>query len=43
MNGLKYGEGQLEDIWIWVFWSQGYGHNSCKTHYIEKSKNPALP
>ncbi len=42
-NGLKYGERQLDDIWRWVYWSQVYGHGSCKTHYIEKSKKPALP
>jgi hypothetical protein len=24
-------------------WSQVYGHDSCKTHYIEKSKKPTLP
>ncbi len=40
-DGLKYGEHQY--IWRWVCWSQVYGHNSCKTHYIEKSKKPALP
>jgi hypothetical protein len=42
-DGLKYRECQLEDIWRWVCWSQVYGHNSCKTHYIEKSDKPALP
>ncbi len=42
MDGLKYGERQLEDIRRWVCQSQVYGHNSCKTHYIEKSKKPAL-
>jgi hypothetical protein len=40
INGLKYGERQLDDIWRWVCQSQVYGHNGCKTHYIEKSKNP---
>ncbi len=34
MDGLKYGECQLDDIWRWVCWSQVYGH-SCKTQYIE--------
>ncbi len=43
MDGLKYGEHQLEDIWRWVCWSQVYGQDSCKTHYIEESKKPALP
>ncbi len=42
-DGLKYGEHQLEDIWRWVCWSQVYKHNSGMTHYIEKSKKPALP
>ncbi len=42
-DGLKYGEHQLDDIWRWVCWSQVYGHDSCKTHYREKSKKPALP
>jgi hypothetical protein len=42
-RGLKYGEGKLEDIWRWVYLSQVYGHNSCKTHYIEKSEKPAIP
>jgi hypothetical protein len=42
-DGLKYGERQLDDIWRWVSWSQVYGHGSCKTHYIENSKKPALP
>jgi hypothetical protein len=37
-DNLKYGEHHLEDIWRWVCWSQVYGRNSCKTHYIEKSK-----
>ncbi len=41
-DGLKYGECQLEDIWRWVCRSQAHGHDSCKTHYIEKSKIPAL-
>ncbi len=43
MDGLKYGEHQLEDILRWLCWSQVYGHDSCKTQYIEKSKKPALP
>jgi hypothetical protein len=43
MDGLKYGEHQLEDIWRWVCWEQVNGHGSCKTHYIEKSKKPSLP
>ncbi len=43
MDSLKYGECQLEDIWRWVCWSQVYEHDSCKTHYIEKSKKLALP
>jgi hypothetical protein len=43
MDGLKYGERQLDDIWRLVCWSQVYGHGSCKTHYIEKSMKPALP
>jgi hypothetical protein len=43
MDYLKYGERQLEDDWRRVCWSQVYGHNSCKTYYIEKSKKPALP
>ncbi len=43
MDSLKYGKHQVEDIWRWVCRSQVYGHNSCKTHYIEKSKKPALP
>ncbi len=34
---------QLEDIWRWVCQSQMYGHDSCKIHYINKSKKPALP
>jgi hypothetical protein len=42
-NGLKYGEGQLEDIWRWVCWLLLYGHTSGTTHYIEKSKKSALP
>jgi hypothetical protein len=42
-DGLKHGERQLEDSWRWVCQSQVYGHGSCKTHYIEKSKKPALP
>ncbi len=42
-DGLKYGDHQLEDIWRWVCWSQVYGHGSCKTQYIEKSKKAALP
>jgi hypothetical protein len=41
-DGLKYGEHQMEHIWRWVCWSQVYGHDSCKTYYIEKSKKPAL-
>jgi hypothetical protein len=40
-DSLKYGEHQLDDIWRWVFWSQVYGHDSCKTHYIEESKKLA--
>ncbi len=43
MDGLKYGECQLEDIWRWVCWSQVYGHDSYKTNYIENSKKPPLP
>ncbi len=43
MDGLKYGECQLEDIWRWVCWDQVNGHGSCKIHYTEKSKKPALP
>jgi hypothetical protein len=27
MDGLKYGEHQLDNIWRWVCWSQVYGHN----------------
>ncbi len=42
MDGLKYGERQLEDIWRWVCWSQVYGRDSGKAHYIEKSKKPTL-
>jgi hypothetical protein len=42
-DSLKYGEHQLDYIWRWVCWSQVYGHDSCKTHYIEKSERPALP
>jgi hypothetical protein len=42
-DGLQYGERQLDNIWRWVCWSQVYGHNGCKTHYIEESKKPALP
>jgi hypothetical protein len=42
-DGLKYGEHQLDNIWIWVCWSQVYGHDGCKTHYIAKSKKHALP
>jgi hypothetical protein len=42
-GGLKYGEYQLEDIWRWVSWDQVNGHGSCKSHYTEKSKKPALP
>jgi hypothetical protein len=42
-DGLKYRERQLEDIWRWVCQDQVNGHGSCKTHYIEKSKKPALP
>ncbi len=34
MDGLKYEERQLEDIWRWVCWSQVYGHNCGRTHYI---------
>jgi hypothetical protein len=40
MDGLKYGECQLDNIWRWVCFSQVYGHNSGTTHYIEKSKKP---
>jgi hypothetical protein len=43
LDGLKYGEHQVEDIWRWVCWDQVNGHGSCKTHYIEKSEKPALP
>ncbi len=43
MDGLKCGEHQVEDIWRWVCWSQVYGHDSCKTHYVEKSEKLALP
>jgi hypothetical protein len=43
MDGLKYEEHQLEDIWRSVHWSQVYGHDSCKAHYIEKSEKPTLP
>jgi hypothetical protein len=43
MDGLKYGEHQLESIWRWVCWSQVYGHNGDAIHYIEKGKKPALP
>jgi hypothetical protein len=43
MDGLKYGEHQLDDIWRCVSQSKVYGHGSCKTHYIEKSKKSALP
>jgi hypothetical protein len=42
-DGLKYGKCQLKDIWRWVCQSKVYGHNSNKTHYIEKSKKPTLP
>ncbi len=45
-DGLKYGEHQLEYIWrwlCWACWSQVYGQNSCKTHYIEESEKPTLP
>jgi hypothetical protein len=42
-NSLKYGERQLEDIWRWVCQDQVNEHGSCKTHYKEKSKKPALP
>jgi hypothetical protein len=41
MDGLKYGERQLDNIWRWVCWSQVYRHGSFKTHYIEKSAKPA--
>jgi hypothetical protein len=30
MDGLTYGERQLDNIWRWVRWSQVYGHNSCR-------------
>ncbi len=43
MEGLKYGERQLEDIWRGVCWSQVYGHDSGTTHFMEKSEKPALP
>ncbi len=42
-DSLKHGELQLEDILIWVCWSQVYGHNSGTTHYIKKSEQPTLP
>jgi hypothetical protein len=42
-DSLKYGERQLNDIWIWVCRSQVYGHDGDTIHYIEKSKKPALP
>jgi hypothetical protein len=42
-DSLKYGERQLDNIWRWVCWSQVYGHGSCKTHCIKKSKKSALP
>jgi hypothetical protein len=38
MDGLKYGEPHLEDIWRWVCWDHVNGHASCKTYYIEKSE-----
>jgi hypothetical protein len=34
MDGLKYGERQLEDIWIWECWSQVYGHNRGTIVYL---------
>jgi hypothetical protein len=51
MDGLKYGECQLgniwtfqlEDIWRWVCWVQLYGHASYKINCIEKSKKPGFP
>jgi hypothetical protein len=39
-DGPKYGEHHLDNIWRWVCWSQVNGHNGCKTHCIEKTKNP---
>jgi hypothetical protein len=42
-DGHKYRERWLEDIWRWICRSQVYGHDSGRTHYIEKSKKPALP
>jgi hypothetical protein len=42
-DGLKYGEHQLDNVWRWVCWSQVYGHGSCKTYFIDKTKKPALP
>jgi hypothetical protein len=43
MDGLKYREHQLDDIWRGVCQDQVNGHGSFKTHYIEKSKRPVLP
>jgi hypothetical protein len=42
MDGLKYGERQLDSIWGWVCWSQVYGHDSGTIYYIEKSEKPTL-
>jgi hypothetical protein len=43
LDGFKYGEHQLDDIWRWVCWSQVYDYNSGMTHFTEKSTKPALP
>jgi hypothetical protein len=43
MDGLKYGERKLDNIWRWVCQSQVYGHDSDTIHYIEKGKKSTLP
>jgi hypothetical protein len=42
MDGLKYGEHQLDNTWRWVCWPQVYGHDGDTIHCTEKSKKPAL-
>ena len=39
----EYGHVSWDNIWRWVCWVQLYGHGSCKTHHIEKSKKHAYP